>query len=94
MESQSWIHKKTNQQLFQFYPHGAKSLDPLMGRITTSFDCAPAEKNPLATAATTCLTTSARLRLLDFGKFELVTCGLAATGVDDDTCTTHCRFQL
>jgi hypothetical protein len=99
MEWQTWIHKKTNQQILEFCPQGAKALDPLMARISSD-DQLVARRNRVTTTTTTTTTIGEdtknksirRLRLVDdFGKFQVVTC---TTEKDDDSCTMEFQFAL
>jgi hypothetical protein len=95
MEWQTWIHKKTNQQILEFCPQGAKALDPLMARISSDGQLV-ARRNRVTTPTIIVEDTKnksiRRLKLVDdFGKFQVVTCTAER---DDDSCTMNFQFAL
>jgi hypothetical protein len=95
MEWQTWIHKKTNQQILEFCPQGAKALDPLMARISSDGQLV-ARRNRVTTPTIIVEDTKnksiRRLKLVDdFGKFQVVTCTAER---DDDSCTMDFQFAL
>lgn len=93
MEWQTWIHKKTNQEILEFCPQGANALDPLLTRI--ALNCrASLDSTSSHTARNN---QSNRLRLVQENggnkRFQLVSCP-NNSDVDDDMCTMECQFVL